>query len=150
MSGIHIGHDVQMKDNCTMETGSALGGHVIVGNNVYFSKLSAIHQFVELGDFSSLGKDAAVTQDIPPYCIAKGNRAKITGPNLKTLVEKFSQNEVDDIIDAFGILSNESRSPKESASAALTESNSELVKNLYSFIIKSKRGIPFRRKVNVN
>ncbi len=150
MEKIHIGHDVQMGDNCLMERDSALGGHVIVGNNVSFMESSAVHQFVKIGDGAYVDKEAALTQDIPPYCIAKGNRAKISGLNIVELRNNFTDIELDAISDAYDTILISNESPKEIAINALKKNQSVILKKLYQFIMESQRGIPFTRKTNVN
>lgn len=150
MKKIHLGHDVQMGDNCLMEYNSALGGHVIVGNNVCFMDSSAVHQFVEIGDFAYIAKDTALTQDIPPYCKAKGNRAKVAGINLGILKDSFSDIQISKIATAYSHLFDTNLSPKDTAVNALEQESSVELKKLYQFIVNSKRGIPFKRKTNVN
>ena len=53
-----------------------LAGHVTVGNRVTIGGLTGIHQFVRLGDYCMLGAGSMVNKDIPPYCIAQGDRAR--------------------------------------------------------------------------
>ena len=146
---IHIGHDVQMGSHCVMREDAALGGHVVVGEHVTLGKATAVHQFVEIGNYASLSDGAALTQDLPPYCIVEGNRAKITGLHQESLDRHLSAEEVTDIKKAYAQLFT-GASPKEQALSALKIQQPAVCKILYRFIVDSKRGIPFKRKINVN
>jgi len=147
--GIHIGHDVQMGSHCILEEDAALGGHVITGDYVSFGKRAAVHQFVEIGSHSCLAEDAALTQDLPPYCYAEGNRAKIAQLHQAGLEASFSYEERKAIQKAYTELFSEA-SPKENAIDALEKETSQVLQPFYRFIADSKRGIPFKRKTNVN
>jgi len=81
MANSHVGHDSFVGDRCIFANGCALAGHVTVGSRVVVGGLSGIHQFVRLGDMSMIGAGAMVAQDIPPYCMAQGDRAKLIGLN---------------------------------------------------------------------
>lgn len=150
MDNAHIGHDVQMGNYCTMNKNSTLGGHVMLEDGVYFGESSAVHQFVKIGELSYIKKNSALSQDIPPYCLVEGNRAKIVGLNKELLNKSLSSKQVDDISSAYAILFTHNKSPKESAIDELPKSNSKEVKKIYKFIIGSNRGIPFKRKINVD
>ena len=147
MSRSHIGHDVQMGSECKMDTDSALGGHVVVDDYADFGKSSAVHQFVEVGMYAKLGALSALTQDLPPFGIARGNRAKIVGINRdKRLTAECRES----VSQAYSVLFENRESPYESASSALGKHNSKEIEKLYRFIIGSSRGIPFKRKLDVN
>ncbi len=150
MDRIHIGHDVQMKNHCLMEEDAALGGHVIVGDHVSFGRSAAVHQFVEIGNFAKIEAEAALTQDVPPYCRVSGNRAKVTGLHQEVLVQHFDETEQQALNDAYHHLFESHESPKACAVKALEEPQIESVAALYQCIADSKRGIPFRRKLDVN
>jgi len=150
MDHIHIGHDVQMGNHCQMDEKSALGGHMIIQDYVYFGEDASVHQFVEIGEYARIAEGAALTQDIPPFCVASGNRAKITGLHTEILHQKFSHETVQALTDAYGALFRGELSPKEQALKAVDQEEIEPVKKLYQFITNSKRGIPFRRNMNVN
>ena len=81
MANSHVGHDSVVGNQCIFANGAALSGHVTVGDRVVVGGLSGIHQFVRLGDMAMIGAGAMVAQDIPPYCIAQGDRAKLIGLN---------------------------------------------------------------------
>ena len=81
MANTHVGHDTIVGDRCVFANSAALAGHVVVGNGVIVGGLSGIHQFVRLGDVAMIGAGAMVSQDVPPYFMAQGDRAKIHGLN---------------------------------------------------------------------
>lgn len=81
MANTHVGHDTFVGSRCVFANSAALAGHVIVGNGVIVGGLSGIHQFVRLGDVAMIGAGAMVSQDVPPYFMAQGDRAKIHGIN---------------------------------------------------------------------
>ena len=147
--GIHIGHDVQMGNHCIMKQDAALGGHVTMGNHVQFGNNAAVHQFVKIGSHACLVDDAALTQDLPPYCRAEGNRSKIAGLCQDHLEKHFSTEVLADIKKAYMQLFTHA-SPKEQALKALEAQQPAVSTILYRFITDSERGVPFKRKTNVN
>ncbi len=81
MANTHVGHDSHVGSRCVIANGAALAGHVTVEDGVIIGGLSGIHQFVKLGRVAMIGAGAMVAQDIPPYCMAQGDRASIQGLN---------------------------------------------------------------------
>lgn len=81
MANTHVGHDTIVGNRCVFANSCALAGHVTIGNGVIVGGLSGIHQFVKIGDVAMIGAGAMVSQDIPPYCLAQGDRATIHGLN---------------------------------------------------------------------
>ncbi|MCB0333962.1 MAG: acyl-ACP--UDP-N-acetylglucosamine O-acyltransferase, partial [Bdellovibrionales bacterium] len=81
MVSSHVGHDSHIGDGNILANSVGISGHVMIGNKVTIGGLVGIHQFVRLGDFSFLAGGAMVSQDIPPYCLAHGNRAELIGLN---------------------------------------------------------------------
>ena len=82
MAGVHIAHDCILGDSIIMANQATLGGHVIVENKAVIGGISAIHQFCRVGELSMTGGMSAVENDVPPFVLVIGNRAKITGLNL--------------------------------------------------------------------
>jgi UDP-N-acetylglucosamine acyltransferase len=81
MASTHVGHDSHVGNRCVVANGAALAGHVTVADGVIIGGLSGIHQFVRLGSVCMVGAGAMVAQDIPPYCMAQGDRATVQGLN---------------------------------------------------------------------
>lgn len=146
MGYVHLGHDVIIGDNCILANGATLGGHVELGNNVVIGGLTPIHQFVKVGDFSMIGGASALAQDIPPFCLAEGNRATLRGLNLTGLRRNISREEIDELKLAYKKLFESGKPLQEVADNILESSKSENIIKLCKFIKNSKRGIPFVRK----
>ena len=149
MGYVHIGHDVIVGDDCVLANAVALAGHVVVGNHVVIGAYTPIHQFIHIGDYVMIGGASALTQDIPPYCLAEGNKAVLKGLNLNGLRRKLERNEIDELRSAYRQLFKEGQPIKEVAQRLIDEDSSQRVKSLCSFIQTSKRGIPYTRKENV-
>lgn len=62
----------------------------IVGNDVWFGHKSTIMQGVNIGDGAIIAAKAVVTKNVPPYCIAAGNPAKIVKKRFSDeIIEKL-------------------------------------------------------------
>lgn len=149
MGYVHVGHDVQIGDQCILANGTTLAGHVEMGDHVMIGGLSAIHQFVKLGDYAMLAGASALAQDIPPYCMAEGNRATLRGLNLTGLRREISREEINALKSAYKELFERGKPLQECAERLASEKQSIHVTRLSEFIKNSKRGIPFTRKMNV-
>ncbi len=82
MIGIHVAHDCHVGDRVIMANNATLAGHVVVANNVLIGGLSAVHQFIRIGDFAVIGGMSGVESDVIPYGRVKGERASLAGLNL--------------------------------------------------------------------
>ena len=146
MGYVHLGHDVIMGDHCILANGATLAGHVELGNHVVIGGLTPVHQFVHIGDYAMIGGASALAQDIPPFCLAEGNRAVLRGLNLTGLRRKIDRDEINALKVAYRELFEQGQPLQEVAQRLFEESDSEKVKQLCKFIKTSKRGIPFVRK----
>ena len=146
MGYVHLGHDVIIGDYCILANGATLAGHVELGNHVVIGGLTPIHQFVHIGDYAMVGGASALAQDIPPYCMAEGNRATLRGLNLTGLRRKMQREDINALKIAYRELFEQGNPLQEVAQTLFETSTSEKVKTLCKFIKTSKRGIPFTRK----
>ena len=146
MGYVHLGHDVIIGDNCILANGATLAGHVELGNHVVIGGLTPVHQFVHIGDYAMIGGASALAQDVPPYCLAEGNRASLRGLNLAGLRRKIEREDINALKTAYRELFEQGNPLQETAQTLFETSASEQVKSLCKFIKTSKRGIPFTRK----
>lgn len=82
MAYSHVAHDCQVGNHVILANAATLAGHVLVEDYAIFGGLSAIHQFTRVGAHAMISGGSMITQDIVPYAIAQGDRAKIVGLNL--------------------------------------------------------------------
>lgn len=82
MVGSHVAHDCIVGDGVVMANGATLAGHVHVGDRAFIGGLSAIHQFSRIGQGAMIGGMSGVENDVIPYGLVMGNRARLTGLNI--------------------------------------------------------------------
>ena len=82
MAYCHIAHDCILGSSIVMSNGATLAGHVELFDHAIIGGLSALHQFVRVGRHAFVGGMTGISQDLPPYMMAVGNRSGIHGPNL--------------------------------------------------------------------
>lgn len=63
-------------------------GPVKIGNNVWIGDKATILPNVTIGDGAVIAANAVVTQDVPAYCVAAGNPAKIIKAASKVVHEQ--------------------------------------------------------------
>ncbi|WP_292661160.1 acyl-ACP--UDP-N-acetylglucosamine O-acyltransferase, partial [Nitratifractor sp.] len=101
MAYVHIAHDVRIGDGCILANAATLAGHVTLGDHVVVGGMTPIHQFVHVGDYAMVAGASALSQDIPPYCLAEGNRAVLRGLNLTGLRRNVERKTVDALKSAY-------------------------------------------------
>jgi UDP-N-acetylglucosamine acyltransferase len=82
MVNAHVAHDCQVGDGVTLANGATLGGHVQVGDGAVVSGLAAVHQGVRVGTLAFIAGGSMVTQDVAPFCLVQGDRARLVSLNL--------------------------------------------------------------------
>ncbi len=145
MAYCHIAHDCVIGSNVILANSVTLAGHVEIGDFTVVGGLTPVHQFVKIGESVMIGGASAVSQDIPPYCLAEGNRAKVKGLNLVGLRRRFERDDVNALRKAYSAIFRSHRAIKESTEDILKESKNDKVIKLCEFIKNTTRGIPFER-----
>ena len=145
MGYVHLGHDVIIGNHCILANAATLAGHVELGNYAVIGGMTPIHQFVKIGDYAMIAGASALSQDVPPYCLAEGNRAVLRGLNLNGLRRHIERSDIDALRTAYRELFESGKPLQENAAVLLENTQSEYVRTLCTFIINTKRGIPFER-----
>jgi len=143
MAYSHVAHDCVLGNNIIMSNVATLGGHTVVGDYATLGGLTASHQFVRIGAYAFISGITGMPQDIPPFMIAAGPRAKLYGPNLIGLRRHgFSREVIDGIKKAYRIIWRESGRFSEGIARARKEIEpfAEL-DMLLDFFNGSKRGV---------
>lgn len=140
MAQSHVGHDAKLGNHVTLANQCSLAGHCVLCDQVIVSGHAALHQFVRVGRLAFIAAHAMVSQDIPPFTLAAGDRAKLMGLN-KTGLERagLDSSTRAELKAAFkGILLASRR--LEAAQSYLKASTAE-VRELAEFILAPGRGI---------
>jgi UDP-N-acetylglucosamine acyltransferase len=83
MATAHVGHDCVVGNHVVLCNGALLAGHVEVGDRGFVSGGVVVHQFCRLGEMVMIGGNAAINRDVPPFCMAVGDRPHVLeGLNL--------------------------------------------------------------------
>lgn len=139
----HIAHDCIVGSCNVIANGATLGGHVVVDDFVIVGGLVGIHQFVRIGNGAILGAGSMVSKDVPPYCNATGDRARLRGLNLEGLKRRgFDKAVIAALRKAYRIAFQSKLKTDE----ALARIRRELpaiaeIEKFVSFIANSQRGI---------
>ncbi|MBI5848733.1 MAG: acyl-ACP--UDP-N-acetylglucosamine O-acyltransferase [Nitrospirae bacterium] len=143
MAYVHIAHNCKVGNYIVMANAATLAGHVVVEDFTIIGGLSAVHQFSRIGRYAMVGGLSGVVQDIPPYMVAAGSRAKLFGPNTIGLKRHgFSDPAITAIKKAYKILFREKRPLKDAIKKVQEDfSGFKEIKHLVEFIEKNKRGI---------
>jgi len=144
MSYSHIAHDCVIHNNVIMANLATLGGHVEIFDYAVIGGMVGIHQFVKIGEYVMVGGGSMVSQDVPPFILAEGNRAKPYGLNTVGLKRRgFSAEQISILKRAYRYVYGEGLGLKEAVSrieSELLPQMSEL-RVFVEFIRSSKRGI---------
>jgi UDP-N-acetylglucosamine acyltransferase len=139
----HIAHDCILGSHNIIANGATLGGHVVIEDYVIVGGLVGIHQFVRIGSGAILGAGSMVSKDVPPFCNATGDRARLRGLNLEGLKRRgFSKDKIEFIKKAYRIIFQSKLRTKEALEKVRRElPRSVEIENLVTFIANSQRGI---------
>src|SRR5450830_1569875 len=74
MAYVHLAHDCQLGNNIILANNATLAGHVHLGDWVFLGGFTSVHQFCHIGAHAMTAFTAAVSQDVPPFVTAAGNR----------------------------------------------------------------------------
>jgi UDP-N-acetylglucosamine acyltransferase len=143
MANSHVAHDCQVGSGVVLANSVALAGHVTVGDDVVLGGLAAVHQFSRIGRHAFIAAGSLVTMDIPPYCMAQGDRAQLVGINSIGLTRRgFSDEVVGKIKAAYKILFRSGLGLREALARVKAESGGQPeIEELVGFIEGSERGI---------
>ena len=143
---IHIAHDCHLGNGITMVNVATLGGHVTLEDYSVIGGLSAVHQFVRVGSYAYVGGKTGVSQDIPPFVLASGERARLFGLNIVGLKRHNFSNEVIEALKKAYQTVIRSHLTIQDAMVKVEKEIPPLpeVKQFLDFIRHSQRGIPRR------
>ena len=141
MAHSHIGHNVRLGDQVILANGALLAGHVVVGDRAFISGNCLVHQFVRVGALALMQGGSAISKDLPPYTVARGDN-HICGLNIIGLRRAgFTAETRLELKRLYLALFRSSQNLRAALEAARKQFTSDQAKLLLDFVANSKRGV---------
>ena len=143
MNYAHVGHDCRLGNGVVLANGVQLAGHVTVQDHAIVSGLAAVAQFVTIGNTAFVGGGSMVVMDVPPFCMANGDRARLVGLNTVGLERRgVGPDETRALKRAFQILFKAKERVTEAVARIRTElADSPASLELAAFVESSAKGV---------
>ena len=105
MVGAHVAHDVAIGSHVVVANAVQLAGHTVVEDYATFGGLAGLAQFVRVGESAFVAAGAMVERDVPPFCIAQGDRARVRAVNRVGLERRgVPRASIDEIERVFRVI----------------------------------------------
>ncbi len=139
MAGVHVAHDCVLGDRIELANAVLLAGHVTLADGVVVGGGAAIAPFVSVGSRAFVAAGAMVEQDVPPFVIVAGDRARVRALNRVGLARSGVSAASRAALDrAFRALFR-SGTPRAEAARALAGDPDPLVQELLAFLLAGSR-----------
>lgn len=143
MTYVHIAHDCIIGDNVILANCVNMGGHVEIDSNATVGGLTAIHQFVKIGQHAFVGGGLRIKKDVPPYIKAMGEPVRYGGTNFIGLERKgFSRETILEIKRAYQIIFQSSHLISEAPAIIMKDLKPcDEINTILKFLERSDRGL---------
>ncbi len=143
MANSHVAHNCLLGDGVILANGALLAGHVSVADRAFISGNCVVHQFVRVGTLALMQGGSAISKDLPPYTVARGDNG-ICGLNTVGLRRAgLTAAERLELKRVYHALFREGLNLRTALAAAQKKFTSAPAKVLLDFVASSKRGICF-------
>lgn len=148
MATVHLGHDVSLGSRCVVANSSNLAGHVKIADRVIVGGNVQISQYVSVGRGAYIWGASAIDRDIPQFCSAVGNRAKLKGINIIGMRRQgFDRQVIMELVNFYRTMEGSALSPKsfvEQEDLMQGFQDNAIIREMVDFIKGSRIGIaPF-------
>jgi UDP-N-acetylglucosamine acyltransferase len=143
MAGSHVAHDCRLGSRVVMANHATLAGHAEVDDHAVFGGFVGVGPFVRVGESAMLAAGAMIERDVPPFCTAAGDRARLAGVNRVGLKRRgFSAAAREQIKRAFRMLKQRGTPLAAIAEALAAEPDvTPEALRLAAFLLSARRGV---------
>ncbi len=142
MTYVHIAHNCKIGNNTVIASGAQIAGYVEIDDFAYIGGLVGIHQFCRVGKYAMLGAKSYLNKDLPPYFLARGNRARIYGVNRTGLLRhNFCSDEIEELKKVFRLIYKSGKNLNEIITLLKNNIPKKFSQEVIHFIENSHRGI---------
>ena len=141
MAHCHVAHNCRIGNQVAVANGALLGGHVTVEDRAFISGNCLLHQFVRVGTLAMMRGGSGISQDLPPFTIARGENG-ICGLNIVGLRRAgFTAAVRLELKRLYRALFRSGVNLRDAAALARQDFSSPAAKVLLDFVLASKRGV---------
>jgi UDP-N-acetylglucosamine acyltransferase len=141
MAHSHVAHNCHLGDSVILANGALLAGHVQVDNRAFISGNCVVHQFVRVGTLALMQGGSAISKDLPPYTIARGDNG-ICGLNTIGLRRAgFGPDERLELKQLYRALFRDGVNLRRALATALPKFSSPPARIMLEFLASAKRGV---------
>jgi UDP-N-acetylglucosamine acyltransferase len=143
MQHSHLAHNVVLGDSVILAGGALLAGYARVDDRAFISGNCLVHQFVRVGTLALMRGGAAISKDLPPYTVARGENG-LRGLNVVGLRRAgIPASDRQELKQLYRALFREGKNLRDALVAARKKFSSQPSRVLLDFIASSTRGICF-------
>ncbi|MBK9138125.1 MAG: acyl-ACP--UDP-N-acetylglucosamine O-acyltransferase [Verrucomicrobia bacterium] len=141
MAHSHVGHNARVGNHAIIANGVAVAGHAIVEDRAFISGNCLVHQFCRVGTLALMQGGSAISKDLPPYTIARGDNG-MCGLNVVGLRRAgFTNEQRLELKRLYHLLFRSGLPLKKAIARARPEFPGTAAAVLLDFLATSKRGI---------
>jgi UDP-N-acetylglucosamine acyltransferase len=141
MAHCHVGHNCHLGNHIIIANGALLGGHVTVQDRAFISGNCLVHQFVRVGTLAIMQGGSAISKDLPPFTVARGDNG-ICGLNAVGLRRAgFTAEQRLELKQLYHALFRSGKSLRTAIAEAQENFSSPAAKILLGFATGAKRGL---------
>jgi len=141
MAHSHVGHNARLGNQIIIANGALLAGHVAVDDRAFISGNCLLHQFVRVGRLALMQGGSAISKDLPPFTIARGDNG-ICGLNVVGLRRAgVASEERLELKKLYHVLFRSGQNMHNALAVAELRFTGELTQVMMNFVATSKRGV---------
>jgi UDP-N-acetylglucosamine acyltransferase len=141
MAHSHVAHNCHLGNFVVLANGALLAGHVTVQDRAFISGNCVVHQFVRIGTLALMQGGSAISKDLPPFTVARGDNG-ICGLNTVGLrragVPPADRLELKQL---YRTLFRQGRNLRAAVASAQHEFTGAHAKLMLDYLAASKRGV---------
>ena len=141
MAHCHVAHNCRLGDSVILANGALLGGHAMLEDRAFISGNCLVHQFARVGTLALMQGGSAISKDLPPYTVARGDNG-ICGLNTVGLRRAgFSAAERLELKQLYHALFRAGANLQSAIAEARRRFSSAPAKGMLDFLAASERGV---------
>lgn len=141
MAHCHVAHDCLLGNHLIIANGALLGGHVRVEDRALISGNCLVHQFIRVGTLAMMQGGSAISKDLPPFTIARGDNG-ISGLNIIGLRRAgFSAPDRLELKQLYHALFRGGKNLRVALEQARNRFSSAVAKTMMDFLAGATRGV---------